>query len=305
MNTKLLLRPVLAIVLGFIGALIARNVTANTIFSEDPKYLLLVVAAAFGTLGFILSDILELAGKAGVAALARQIVGYLPSKTYSPFRFRRTKSSEKYPNPLILDTSAIIDGRLLEIVRTGFVSGTLIVTPAVISELQKLADSADDQKRIRGRRGLDILEEIKKVKSTKLEVLSNDVEAKSVDDMLVKLALTLKGKIVTVDYNLNKVAKVRGLSILNVNELANAVKTVVLPSERLSIQITSSGKEKDQGVGYLSDGTMVVVEGGEKYKGREVQVKVHRVLQTAAGKMIFARPPATGAEGEVGQGKPI
>lgn len=296
-SNKQLIRLVLAIVLGFIGALIARNVAKDTIFSVGPKYLLLVVAAAFGTLGFILPDIAELAGKAGIAALARQIVGYLPTKPQSSFTLRRSpKNPVKYLNPLILDTSAIIDGRFLEVVRTGFVSGTLIVAPAVITELHKLADSADDQKRIRGRRGLDILSEIKKIKTVKVEILAKNPEAEGVDDMLVVLANNVKGRIVTVDYNLNKVAKVRGLSTLNVNELANAVKTVVLPNERLTIQITSTGKEKDQGVGYLSDGTMVVVEGGAKYKGLSVQVKVHRVLQTDAGKMIFGKPvPAAGS----------
>jgi len=284
MKLRILLRPSLTIVFGFIGAFIARNVTPPEVFAITGNYFLLVAILAFGVLGFILPELLELAGRAGIAVLARQIVSRLPRR-----RKNIGKKLAKYQNPLICDTSALIDGRIGEIVKTGFVFGTFLVIPSVISELHRLADSADELKRGRGRRGLDILEVLKRDKTVKLEVLKTEPKERAVDDKLIKAAKQVGGKIVTVDYNLNKVAKVKGILALNINELANAVKTAVLPGERLKIQIKSVGREEDQGVGYLDDGTMVVVEQGAKLKGRSVDVEVLRVLQTAAGKMIFGK----------------
>lgn len=290
MRFKILLRPSLSIVLGFIGALVAKGGTPPVIFAVTGDYFLLVAALAFGTLGFILPDIIELAGRAGVAALASQIVTYLPARSVGLALRRKGKTSQKYQNPLIIDTSALIDGRLADIVQTGFIHGTFLVIPSVISELHKLADGNDELKRARARRGLENLEALQSDKNIKVEVLASEPKEKTVDDKLVKLAKELRGKIVTVDYNLNKVAKVKGVFILNINELANAVKTVVLPGERLSIQINTVGREKDQGVGYLPDGTMVVVEDGSRLVDRKVEVKILRVLQTVAGRMIFAKP---------------
>ncbi len=293
MNPKLLLRPSLTIILGFIGALVARGGTPPAIFAVTGDYFLIVAALAFGTLGFILPDILELAGKAGIAALAKQIVSYSPR---SSMRFplkRSGKSDSKPVNPMVVDTSALIDGRLVDIAKTGFIYGTLMIIPSVIRELHRLADSADELKRVRGRRGLENLAALQNDKQTKVTVVASDPKEKTVDEMLVRLAQDLRGKIITVDYNLNKMAKVKRVATLNVNELANAVKTAVLPGERLKIQVNSTGREKDQGVGYLEDGTMVVIEGGAGLRGQAIDVKVLRILQTAAGKMIFSRPMRT------------
>ena len=289
MKFKILLRPALTVVFGFIGALVARSGTPPVILTATGDYFLIVAVLAFAILGFILPDILELAGRAGIAALARQIAEFLPrGGTRFTFR-RRNKKVIRYQNPLIVDTSALVDGRLSDIVKTGFIFGTFLILPSVIDELHRLADNADELKRAKGRRGLDSLEALQKDKNIKVEVLSGEPKEKSVDDKLVKLARQIRAKIITVDFNLNKVAKIKGLSVLNLNELTNAVKTAVLPSEQLRIQINAVGKEKDQGVGYLSDGTMVVVEDAAKLKGKTVDIEVLRVLQTIAGKMIFAR----------------
>lgn len=287
----------MAIVLGFIGAWLAKVVTPPDIFAVTGIYFVLVAATAFGLLGFITPEIIELAGKAGITALALQIVKHLPSAPTRgltvpsfPFAKRRKNTKNKYLNPLIIDTSALIDGRLADIVGTGFIFGTFLVIPSVIAELQQLADSANNLRRARGRRGLTVLETIKANHDVKLEILETEPEGKTVDDKIIKLAKKIRGKIITCDYNLNKVAKVKAVTTLNVNELTNAVKTAVLPSERLKIKVVTLGKARDQGVGYLEDGTMVVVEQGASLLGSTSEVVVLRVLQTAAGKMIFTRP---------------
>lgn len=290
MRLKLFLRPSLAIVLGFVGALVAKNSTPQAVLTITGDYFLIVAALAFGTLGFILPDILELAGRAGIAALANQIVGYLPKYPGGFGLGKKAKISRKYQTPLVVDTSALIDGRVVDIARTGFIWGDLLVIPSVVGELHRLADSPDHLKRVKGRRGLDNLATLQKEKATKVVVLNSEPADRTVDDKLVKAAREVRGKIVTVDYNLNKVAKIKGITVLNVNELANAVKTAVLPGERLQIQVNFQGKAKNQGVGYLADGTMVVVEEGAGQVGKKIEVLVHRVIQTAAGKMVFAKP---------------
>lgn len=197
----------------------------------------------------------------------------------------------KCPPALILDTSAIIDGRIADIVESGFLTGTLIATSGVLNELQIIADSKNSLKRNRGRRGLDILQDLKKSKELILQNIDcAPVNLDKLDESLIKLAKKLKGKIVTVDYNLNRVGKVQGVKILNVNELANLIKTVVLPGEDLKIKVIQEGKEKDQGVGYLPDGTLVVVENGRELIGKEIETVVERLLQTEAGRMIFTKP---------------
>lgn len=206
----------------------------------------------------------------------------------------REKRADTISNPMILDTSAIIDGRIGEIIKTGFIHGTLIVPQFVIQELQYIADSGDELKRARGRKGLELLNELRKLKPQKdhlsLKVVTNDYEKiKKVDDKLIRLAKTLKAAIVTTDFNLNKAAAFQNIKILNVNELTNAVKTVTLPGEDMEIKVIQEGKEKNQGVGYLDDGTMVVIENAQGLLGQTVKVGVARVLQTAAGKMIFTQ----------------
>ncbi|WP_313758340.1 PIN/TRAM domain-containing protein [Tissierella sp.] len=193
--------------------------------------------------------------------------------------------------PKILDTSVIIDGRIADICKTGFIEGPLIIPEFVLEELQHIADSSDSLKRNRGRRGLDILNKIQK--ELDIEVIINDKkfdDVQEVDSKLLKLTQLLKGKIITNDYNLNKVAEVQGIYVLNINELANAVKPVVLPGEEMLVQVVRDGKELNQGLAYLDDGTMIVVESGRKFIGETIDVVVTSVLQTSAGRMIFAKP---------------
>lgn len=194
-------------------------------------------------------------------------------------------------HPLILDTSVIIDGRVADIAETGFVAGTLVIPQFVLRELQQIADSADSIKRNRGRRGLDILQRLQKKKGSYEIVISEAdfPDVREVDHKLIELARQLEGKIVTNDFNLNKVAQLRGVSVLNINELANALKPVVLPGEIMRVFVLKEGKEYNQGVAYLDDGTMVVVDNARRMIGKNVDVSVTSVLQTTAGKMIFGR----------------
>ncbi len=189
----------------------------------------------------------------------------------------------------LLDTSAIIDGRIADISRVGFLRGPVVVPRFVLSELQRIADSPDPLRRGRGRRGLDLLDRLRKSATTPVRIYDDDVEGESVDAKLVHLAQRLRCAIVTTDYNLNRVAAVQGVRVLNVNELANAVKTAVLPGEEMNVRVIQEGKEPGQGVAYLDDGTMVVVDGGRRYLDSDVGVVVTRVFQTAAGRMIFAQ----------------
>ncbi len=191
----------------------------------------------------------------------------------------------------ILDTSVIIDGRIADICKTGFLEGTIVIPQFVLGELQHIADSSDVLKRNRGRRGLDILNRIQKELDIKVEVYEGDFEdIQEVDSKLVKLAKLTGGIVVTNDFNLNKVCELQGVPVLNINDLANAVKPVVLPGEELSIQVIKDGKEHNQGIAYLDDGTMIVVEEGRDYIGKRIDVRVTSVLQTSAGRMIFAKP---------------
>lgn len=192
--------------------------------------------------------------------------------------------------PVLLDTSVIIDGRIADISQTGFIEGEMLVPRFVLNELQHIADSSDALRRNRGRRGLDMLHRLQNESITPVRVTDRDVEGvREVDDKLVLLAKQLRCAIVTNDYNLNRVAELQGVRVLNINELANAVKALVLPGESLAVKIVQEGKEVSQGVGYLDDGTMVVVEDGELYIDQRVDVVVTKVLQTAAGRMLFAR----------------
>lgn len=191
----------------------------------------------------------------------------------------------------VLDTSVIIDGRIFDICQTGFVEGPLVIPSFVLDELRHISDSADSLKRARGRRGLDILNKIQKELSIEVQIWEGDFpKINEVDSKLLKLAQTLHGKVVTNDYNLNKVAEVQGVPVLNINELSNAIKPVVIPGEEMKVEVVKDGKESSQGVAYLDDGTMIVVEGGKKHIGETINVLVTSVLQTAAGRMIFVKP---------------
>lgn len=203
----------------------------------------------------------------------------------------RKKDGKSQVEHKILDTSVIIDGRIADICKTGFIEGTLVIPEFVLEELQHIADSSDVLKRNRGRRGLDILNKIQKELQVKVMIYEGDFEEISeVDSKLVKLAKVLQGKVVTNDFNLNKVCELQGVSVMNINDLANAVKPVVLPGEEITVQVIKDGKEHNQGVAYLDDGTMIVVEGGREFIGHTMEVLVTSVLQTSAGRMIFAKP---------------
>jgi uncharacterized protein YacL len=192
---------------------------------------------------------------------------------------------------IVVDTSAIIDGRIAEIVESGFIYGTLVIPRFVLDELQHIADSSDALRRNRGRRGLEILNRMQKEPATPVEIVEDEVpEATEVDAKLVALARSRSKVILTNDFNLNRVAELQGVRVMNINSLANAVKPAVLPGEELRVRVIQEGKEAGQGVGFLDDGTMIVVEGGARHIDRDLDVAVTRVLQTVAGRMIFAQP---------------
>jgi uncharacterized protein YacL len=219
------------------------------------------------------------------------LVGAQKSEWLDPahlFRFFKEKSVGR--SYKILDTSVIIDGRITDLCDTGFIEGTLVIPQFVLKELQFVADSADSLKRQRGRRGLDVLNHLQKSSQISVVIWEMDFpEIKDVDSKLIELGRQLDAKIVTNDVNLNKVAKLRGIAVLNINELANALRPVVLPGETMRIFILKEGKEKDQGVGYLDDGTMVVVDNSRRMIGQNIDITVTSVLQTTVGKMIFGR----------------
>ena len=208
-----------------------------------------------------------------------------------------TKSKEKIAKGTegkfykLLDTSVIIDGRISDICETGFIEGTLLIPVFVLEELQHIADSADSLRRVRGRRGLDILQRIRSNNILRVEISNVDYDdIPEVDSKLVRLAQEVRGKIITNDFNLNKVAQLRGVAVLNINELSNAVKPVVIPGEDMEVKVVKDGKEPGQGIAYLDDGTMIVVENGHRHLNEKIRVEVTSALQTAAGRMIFARP---------------
>jgi len=286
---------------------ILRRLSTGSILGAAAGLLLGVLAARFMTEPFrllpgeALQRPLSLAAYV-LLAYAGLAVGLERGASFSPERLLRAiQGKQAGQAALIVDTSAIIDGRIADICDTGFLEGPFVVPQFVLRELQHIADSADALRRTRGRRGLDVLQRMQKAAGIEVRIVEEDFpKIREVDAKLVALARTLNGKIVTTDFNLNKVCAVQGIAVLNVNELANALRPVVLPGESLRVQILKEGKEPDQGVAYLDDGTMVVVEHGRRLIGRKVDVTVSSVLQTTAGRMIFARP----AEAGNGHGRP-
>ena len=211
----------------------------------------------------------------------------LPAHKVSLLKVKPDKSK----NYKLLDTNVIIDGRIADICKTGFLEGTILIPVFVLEELQHIADSPYSLRRVRGRRGLDILQKMRDDDSLTVEIMNIDFEdIPEVDSKLVRLAQKVEGKIITNDFNLNKVAQLRGVQVLNINDLSNAVKPVVIPGEIMRVQVVKDGKEPGQGVAYLDDGTMIVVENGHKYLSRTISVEVTSALQTSAGRMIFAKP---------------
>jgi uncharacterized protein YacL len=215
-------------------------------------------------------------------------------------RGKKDRASER----VLVDTSAIIDGRIADISQTGFITGALTVPRFVLEELQHIADSSDSLRRNRGRRGLEILGRLQKEGGTPVEISDADAEdTPEVDAKLVKLARQWHCSIITNDFNLNRVAALQGVKVLNINELAHAVKPILLPGEEMTVKVIQDGKEYGQGVGYLDDGTMIVVESGKQFIGSDVEVTVTRVLQTIAGRMIFAQPKQGQSVGSTGSAR--
>ena len=273
MSLKRLIGAAIGSVLGIIGAYLFAIVIRNSLPpGPTQSFLMLMVMLLMAYVGLIVGankgDLLNLAALGGIFGGEKQ-----------------SKKSYK-----ILDTSVIIDGRIADIAETGFLDGILVIPQFVLRELQLVADSADSLKRNRGRRGLDILQRLQKVASLNIQIVEDDFPTiREVDMKLIELAKLYEGKIVTNDFNLNKVAQLQGVEVLNINELANALKPIVLPGETMKVFILKEGKEYNQGVAYLDDGTMVVVDNARKMIGKNVDISVTSVLQTTAGKMIFGK----------------
>lgn len=280
---KMPVHRLLATMLGLVVGLIVGALGALPLsLLPDPfgQFLPLLGAAVFGYLGVAVMSLRQ-----------GDVIDFLRPRSGSLFSRGNGSGSEGAGRGVLLDTSVIIDGRIADISQTGFVGGPLIVPNFVLAELQHVADSADTLRRNRGRRGLDLLNRLQKDSLIPIQITDMDVPGMhSVDDKLVVLAKQLHCPVLTNDYNLNKVAELQGVNVLNINELANAVRAIYLPGEELTIRIIQEGKERDQGVGYLDDGTMVVVENGAHHLDQTMDTVVTKVLQTAAGRMIFARP---------------
>src|SRR5436853_3704773 len=271
---KRLIGAAVGSILGIIGATLISHMLTDTVFDTSSlSFIKLFILFLMTYVGLVVGankgDMLNLSAMGGIFGGERP-----PKKTYK-----------------ILDTSVVIDGRIADICETGFLDGTLVIPHFVLRELQQVADSADSLKRNRGRRGLDILQRIQKMAGISVQFVENDYpQTREVDMKLIELAKELDGaKIVTNDFNLNKVAQLRGVEVLNINELANALKPVYLPGETMKVFILKEGKEFNQGIAYLDDGTMVVVDNARKMIGKTVESSVTSVLQTTAGKMIFGR----------------
>ena len=294
-SLKRLIGAVIGSILGILGAYLFSVVIKNSItHSETQRFLMLMVMLLMSYVGLIVGankgDLLNLAALGGIFGAEKQ-----------------GRKSFK-----ILDTSVIIDGRIADIADTGFLDGVVVIPQFVLRELQLVADSADSLKRNRGRRGLDILQRVQKMATVSVQIVEDDFPTvREVDLKLIELAKVYEGKIITNDFNLNKVAQLQGVEVLNINELANALKPIVLPGETMRVFILKEGKEYNQGVAYLDDGTMVVVDNARKLIGKNVDIAVTSVLQTTAGKMIFGKfdersrvtermePKAEGAKPEV------
>jgi uncharacterized protein YacL len=236
----------------------------------------------------------------GMTVMALAILGFLIGYRTDNLWLQLREAGEapvREPEIKLLDTSVIIDGRIGELAKTGFIEGKILIPQFVLSELHNIADSSDNLRRRKGRRGLDILGELRRNSDLIVETTDRDYAGLvDVDRKLIQLAKELNAKIITTDYNLNKVAKVENVAVLNINEVANAVKPKFIPGEELEVEVIDKGEEIGQGIGYLDDGTMVVVENGRRFIGRKIRAVVHSSLQTEAGKMLFVRPKLEGAK---------
>ncbi|MDO8429611.1 MAG: hypothetical protein Q7S88_03200 [Candidatus Daviesbacteria bacterium] len=226
-----------------------------------------------------------------VSRIASEVTNQLTTLTTSGLHLfpQSEKKTAKIFKPIIVDTSSIIDGRILEIVKAGFLTDLLIVPDFVLEELQQVADSSDPIKRARGRRGLNIVGDLKKAEGVTLQIWDKNTTGKTVDDKLIRLSRALRGKLLTCDYNLNQVASLSQVKVLNINELANSLKSLPVPGERLQVKIIGVGKDKSQGIAYLPDGTMIIVRDGASKVSENLSIEVTKVLQGPAGRMIFGR----------------
>ena len=284
--------------IGLLFGLIIANLI-GVAFNQVPiigSYIPIILSAIFGYSGL---KIMARKGPEMYNNYVQQWSGDGNKKTSRFKMFSTHKSDKASSTPKLLDTSVIIDGRIKELCNTGFIEGPLMVPLFVLNELQIISDSADSTKRNRGRRGLDILKEMQDANKVAIEVVEDDYDdLTEVDSKLMRLALDKQWKLMTNDFNLNKVARVQGIEVLNLNELANVLKPALIAGEWIRVQIMKEGKEVHQGVAYLDDGTMIVVEDGKPYVGQTVEVMVTSILQTSAGRMIFARVDG----GQNGQG---
>ena len=284
--------------IGLLFGLIIANLI-GVAFNQVPiigPYIPIILSAIFGYSGL---KIMARKGPEMYNNYVQQWSGDGNKKTSRFKMFSTHKSDKTTSTPKLLDTSVIIDGRIKELCNTGFIEGPLMVPLFVLNELQIISDSADATKRNRGRRGLDILKEMQDANKVAIEVIEDDYDdLTEVDSKLMRLALDKQWKLMTNDFNLNKVARVQGIEVLNLNELANVLKPALIAGEWIRVQIMKEGKEVHQGVAYLDDGTMIVVEDGKPYVGQTVEVMVTSILQTSAGRMIFARVDG----GQNGQG---
>jgi len=275
-----LLSAMTGLVIGLIIAALA-SITMSSLPTPFSSILPFVAAVLFGYLGVAIA-VSRQGEFRDVFSFIRR--GSKSSQGSKDGKWDRDKS-------ILIDTSVIIDGRIVDIAKTGFLPGNLVIPRFVLNELQYIADSAESLRRKRGRRGLEVLAELQKDRAIKTTIADIDVEGvREVDSKLVMLGKKMNAPILTNDFNLNRVAELQGVNVLNINELANSVKSILLPGEALDVRIIQEGKELGQGVGYLDDGTMVVVEDGKDLIGKEIEVSVTKVLQTAAGRMIFSKP---------------
>ena len=305
-NIEGIIGAVIAFILGVSSPVAIKVLQGDDV--KSPFYIitgLLVAIAAYGLLHPTLKDI-----PSYVSLIILAVLATTAAYCYDRFSEREPTSSPK-PTPVapigtqetdarpipagikmpkILDTSIVIDGRIIDLASTGFVEGPFIIPNFVLRELQLISDSPDPIKRNRGRRGLDMLNNLQKRENLEVQISYKDyTETREVDAKLMRLAKDLTGKLITNDFNLNKVAELQGIEVLNINNLANALKPVVLPGEEMELQVVKEGKDDNQGIGYLDDGTMVVIENGGKLMGKKVKVSVTSIIQTNAGKMIFTK----------------
>lgn len=288
---KMPTHDVVAGVLGLAIGLIIANLL-GVAFSRIPligPYIPIIFSIVFGYLGLYIT----IKKRKDIIALLpnRNKEGNIKEEINTNSDVKNLQTALHEPSYKLLDTSVIIDGRIADICKTGFIEGTLLIPVFVLEELQFIADSSDLLKRTRGRRGLDILKRIQTDFDMLVKIDHHDYDdVTGVDSKLIRLGQEIGAKIITNDFNLNKVADLQGVQVLNINELANAIKPVVIPGETMVVTVVKDGKEQGQGVAYLDDGTMIVVEGGHKHLNETLEVVVTSVLQTAAGRMIFAKP---------------